>query len=153
MYGTKGNRKWWPWSCTRSEETARCCFSLLAGEEGSKQKTPGQISGQQVWAGVEHISSLYNTASEKASSLQCLRHTVMRSVNVYVHGQSVEKKRTSPQASFPPFISVDLRAKHFELWSHYWDLITFPKCSAEHLLVHCKVLQYSHNLGSQLQEN
>lgn len=79
--------------------------------------------------------------------------TVMRSVNVYVHGQSVEKKPTSPQASFPPFISANLRAKHFELWSHYWDLITFPKCSAEHLLVHCKVLQYSHNSGSQLQEN
>lgn len=43
----------------------------------------------------------------------------MRIVNVYVHGQSVEKKATSPRASFPPLISVDLRAKRFELWSHY----------------------------------
>lgn len=60
-----------------------------------------------------------NTDGEKVSSLHFLRSRVMRSMNVYMYGQSLEKKPTSPQASFSPFISIDLRAKYFELPSHY----------------------------------
>lgn len=144
MVTVKSHKKW---------GNSKVLFFSAGRWRGQQAENTRSDKGSRFGQGRSTLAHFSNTASEKVPRLHCLRYAVMRSVNVYVPGQSIEKKPTSPQASFPPFISVDLRAKHFELWSHYWDLITFPKCSAEHLLVHCKVLQYSHNLGSQLQEN
>lgn len=59
-------------------------FSAGQLGEDNEQKTLGQISGHHVWAGEQHMNSLFEH-SAKVPSLHCLRSTAMGSVNAHIY--------------------------------------------------------------------